>query len=562
MNEDVRDFFKEINESFTIYVVEHRFAIGRGLEYFKSFKGKVNYIDTDTVIKKRLNSILNTINKNIPDTGNLIKSVFNINSPIGIVEAISSLSKIFTTTLNQAAGPDVIDPIILQEGKILPKYLNQIISLHQSSILRPIIIVLLNDNDFDRVKNILSDCPHDTNIKMIRNNGETIIYKVINKGADNIDIFLDSFSHQLFSTCSNTKRDILYNEEWAEKSVIKLFGPTLMQMRSSILFNDKTLIREPLNKLIANLCLMNNDSDDFSLKTLLSFECMARLFRVFCNDGGKDDIEKAHNIAKYLDNDILLAHVYRNSYFLNESYENQQKLLDIACSIFEKNNMKDHAIYSLNNKLVEQYEKDNVAIECFLSLQSDAVHNVPGLVGMSHIYNNTGVIHLVNGYPENSIDFFTKGLDYAYRPDRSLQKISLLCNRMMALNYCNEKINENELRKIMNLIFDNKEIMNLPFIAARYVLNVISLAFNVYEDFALDLIENYNIEQLIQCALNENILGSGQILLHLQILEDEFTNFNITKKIKFPKHTLDVVGKRKDYLVRHGYNPFVFSTWF
>ena len=62
MIEDVRDFFKETDNSFTIYVVEQRFVVGRGLEYFKSFKGTQNYIDSDLIIKKRISKILQTIN--------------------------------------------------------------------------------------------------------------------------------------------------------------------------------------------------------------------------------------------------------------------------------------------------------------------------------------------------------------------------------------------------------------------------------------------------------------------------------------------------------------------
>ena len=65
---------------------------------------------------------------------------------------------------------------------------------------------------FERAKMLLSKCPHNTNIKFIRNSGETEIHRVINCGADNPDEFLDAFSYQCFSTCSNTKRSILYNK--------------------------------------------------------------------------------------------------------------------------------------------------------------------------------------------------------------------------------------------------------------------------------------------------------------------------------------------------------------
>lgn len=41
MMEDIKSFFREDNSHFTIYVVEQKFAIGRGHDYFKSFKGKI-----------------------------------------------------------------------------------------------------------------------------------------------------------------------------------------------------------------------------------------------------------------------------------------------------------------------------------------------------------------------------------------------------------------------------------------------------------------------------------------------------------------------------------------
>lgn len=173
--EDIRDFFKETEDTFTIYVVEQRFVVGRGADYFRSYKGKENYIDTNNLMKKRIIRILQGIHKRIPDSAELIKDCFNIVSPVGLIDIINSLSKIFTIQEHQAAGSDVIDPIIIQEGDILPKYVNQIVALHRTSILRPTIIILLKDNDFDRAKNMLSGCPHNTNIKMIRNSGETNI---------------------------------------------------------------------------------------------------------------------------------------------------------------------------------------------------------------------------------------------------------------------------------------------------------------------------------------------------------------------------------------------------
>lgn len=61
--DDVKKFFLEQQETFTIYVVEQRFVVGRGLEYFKSFRGKPNYIDTNEYAQKRIHTILTWIQK-------------------------------------------------------------------------------------------------------------------------------------------------------------------------------------------------------------------------------------------------------------------------------------------------------------------------------------------------------------------------------------------------------------------------------------------------------------------------------------------------------------------
>ncbi len=459
--EDVRSFFREIDDNFTIYVVEQRFVVGRGSEYFRSYKGKINYIDTDYTMRKRLGDILSRINKYVPDTSSLIKFCFDAESPLGIIDIISSLSKLFSVNEHQAAGPDVIDPIIIQEGKILSKYVNQMIALHKCSILRPAIIILLRDNDFERAKKLLSKCPHNTNIKMIRNSGETEIHRVINCGADNPDEFLDAFSYQCFSTCSNTKRSILYNEAWSENSLVKLYAPSILQIRTNLLFRDKTIVRQDLNDIITAITDKTALSE-IDNNLLRSFECILRLFRVFCNDGGVQDIDVAHTIAKELDNEILLAHVYRNAYFFdNISFEEKLELMDKAYDIFSQNHMEDHAIYCQNNKLVRQFDTQTVSIYDFLALQEEAINNVPGLVGMSHILNNVGTAHLVNGSPEDAIEFYNKGLDYAYRPERRIQKIALLSNRAVAMTYCYDEVSEKELRQILNLIFDNKEVLSV-----------------------------------------------------------------------------------------------------
>ena len=42
------------------------------------------------------------------------------------------------------------------------------------------------DNDFERAKRLLSECPNGINVKMLRNSGEEITYKVIDESGNEV----------------------------------------------------------------------------------------------------------------------------------------------------------------------------------------------------------------------------------------------------------------------------------------------------------------------------------------------------------------------------------------
>ena len=242
MNEktnDVLQFFNENQEGFTVYVVERRFAVERGHEFFKSYNGSEHYIKTESEIRLMLNKILKYVQRSIPNIADLIDATLISKNKLSILELLNALNKLFFTNEHQAAGIDVIDPIIIEEDAISPKYISQIISLHKHSILRPVIIIILKDNNFERAKNILNTCPHGLNVKFIRNSGETEIIKIINTGALDVEGFLDAFSRQCFSTCSQTKRNILINNEWSKNSIINSFAPSILKIRTNLLYDEK-----------------------------------------------------------------------------------------------------------------------------------------------------------------------------------------------------------------------------------------------------------------------------------------------------------------------------------
>lgn len=559
--EDITYLFRENENDFTIYVVEQRFAVGRGLEYFKSFKGKPNYIDTDELAKKRLYKILSWIERNIPSLAELVKIGFTGITPVSIVDIVKALNKLFGSQEHQAAGPEVIDPIIIQEGKVIKKYINQLINLHKNSFLAPTIIILLKDNDFDRAKELLSDCPDKTNIKFIRNNGQTEICKVINTGADDIDGFINSFAMQAFSTCSKTKHNILVNKEWSENSIIKLFAPRLLRYRSNLICDEKEEIKNYLDECIDELEILHTSTtnDDILKKDFL---CIAKLFKVFCNDKGGNDINDAYNLARELDNEILLAYVYKYAYFFaRQSISDEKQKLQKAYEIFEKNKMADNAIYCKNNILVRQFDSGNIHSINFSDMLEEAIYDVPGLAGMPHLYNNTGVAYLMTGNPEKALEMFNHSDEYSQTSDRQVQKYAMLCNKLITKSYYGDNIQYEEISCTIKKIYDGM-VKNgqLPFISSRYIMNLLIIAAKCNKKWAEEILNQNDIVNLINNGLSSNAMGSGQLLLQLGYFDKEF-GFDIKSRCNFPYDVTVVTGRRKDFIEQTGLNPFYFFTW-
>ena len=87
-------------------------------EYFKKYINTSNYITSEKQIKNIFSKAIQTISKNVAPVEKLVNLLSNGFSGISIAEAITSLCQLFTVNEHQLAGPEVIDPIILQEGKL------------------------------------------------------------------------------------------------------------------------------------------------------------------------------------------------------------------------------------------------------------------------------------------------------------------------------------------------------------------------------------------------------------------------------------------------------------
>jgi tetratricopeptide (TPR) repeat protein len=479
-----------------------------------------------------------------------------------IVDIVTSLCKLFAVTEHQAAGPDVIDPIIIQEGKVTNKSLTKLIHLHKDSILRPSIIILLQDNDFERAKKLLSECPDGINVKMIRNNGEETIYKDINCGAEDVDSFITSYSEQCYSTCSNTKREVLLNSNWTDNSVISTFSPLLFRYRANLLFDQKEEVIADLSRIITNISdyEATSTNDDLLLRTL---ECVAKLYRVFCNDHGGQDIVEAEKLARSLENEVLLAQVYKCADLMpNCSRDTKFELYDKSYEIFKRSNMEDHAIYCKNNMLIEQFYSDYISPEQFNDMFVEAINNVPGMVGLTHIFNNVGVAYLYCGQATEAIEIFGRGLVHATSKNRIVQKLALESNRLIAESYSFCIIDENRIRFLMRQIFDGMGIKRLPFLAADYMLNTLSVAYRQNPQLGDELINMFPVKELLSESFKRSVLSASERILQIQYLALKHSSFNtLIQSCNVPKITNMAGGKRKEFILRYGFSPFDFSTW-
>lgn len=563
-NEDViKDYFSEHIESFTIYVVEQKFALNQGREYFKQFSAGVHFINNNNKMKKHLSKVLGWIQKKIPDVAELTNNILTVKiipSPSNIVDVITSLNKLFTITEHQAAGPEVIDPIIIEEINISAKYIAQLVALYKESIIQPAIIIILKDNNFDRAKSLLSNCPHNTNVKFIRNDGKTEIYKIINTGADNLADFIDAYSRQCFSTCSRTNRQILLNSEWESNNIINSLSPYFFKTRTNLLFDEKPEAVTDIDYILNRISMERNTVHGSDNNTLLnSLELMAKLNRVYCKDIGGTDIKDALDLSKELDIELLKAHVYRFAHFIpNITRDTQKELLKEANSIFEKNDVIDHAIYCQNNYLLHSFYTDRVNTREFRELQQQALCEVPGMVGMSIILNNVGVAYLYKKDFEEASIFFKKGLDYS--KERIVQKIGLQNNLLITKACAYERIEEKEIRIMLDTVLANFSKDYLPFIASNYIMNLLIVALEQHYEFGKSIFENSKVRSILCGALHDNTLGSGSLTQQIIKLQSCFPEIDFSI-FPMPRQISQISGVRAEFIMEKNYNPIIFSAW-
>lgn len=555
--EEVREIFNEHQETLTIYIVSFEFFKDNGFDYFKQYIGKENFISSDINLNKHLGNIIKWLAKNCPNLSELVYHLLHRKSNAAIQDIVTIMSQTFTTYNHQAVGPHVIDPIIIQEGAVDEKKIIRMISVYEYSIVQPTIIIILKDNNFERVGKLLSKCPNGIYVKYVKNDMQHEMNRIINVGSENIDEFIDAYTTQCFSTCSHTPRNIILNEALRQNPLIENYTPAMFKIRSQFLYDHKNEEKESLDIIIKDI---KESKENNILKN--SFLCLALLNRVFCMDKGGQDILDALSLAQELNNDVLLAHVYRYADLIpNINREEQKQLLSEAKKIFRDNGMYDHALYSENNELVLELYEDKIDAKKYKDLAIKATSEVHGLVGTSHIQNNAGVAYLLSGNPERAIEFFENGLAFAQREDRIVQRAAIQVNLLLAKSYALEPIDPSLLVLTMQRIFDSLGTTELPYLTSNYVMNILSLSLKHSSSLYNELINNFPVIKLLNTALKSNDMCSGQLILQMKVLAKKYPEFTLLGKIFIPNKLTNVSGKRKQFIEKYNMNPFVFNVW-
>lgn len=549
-NLDVEALIFEEHGEFTISLVTSKFAFENGYKFFKSYQNSPNYIASQSDQKKFLRSVLSYISKRTPQIADLVKFCFKYqNNQANLADVIDPLFKLFSAHEHQAAGPNVIDPIIIREDAVTNHDIAEIVNLHKNSIIRPRIVIILKDNNINRAKDILCFCHHGLRVRIIDNHGLVEISKVINVGAEDVEQFLDIYARQCFDACSKTRANVILNEEWASNSSVRIYGPQFLRFRSNIIYQNKLEILNDLNATIEEL-----DKQDLSYDLNLGLKCLAHLFRVYCNDSGGKDIETALKIANESQNEILVAHTYRYAHFIpNKGKNDQIALLRKAQDIFDRKSMMDHSIYCENNRLLSYFYNEEISLSSFDEMLARAQSNVPGLVGMSTILNNVGVAHLYHSQLTDAIECFEKGL--RHHPDPT-KELGLRANLLTAKARAGQKEDEIAIRNLVEHAVIHFGPGPFAFLGANNLINILKTC---PLEFARDLVSSYPIHQTIVDALSDS-LGSSSLTAQVQANARFLDILGLKLDGVLPSRTGQ--GIRQKFVEVTGYNPAIYNVWF
>lgn len=555
------DIEERLNPSLTnatVNIVTYTFRMKYGKKYFEKFLTTPHYMSSSHKLRNYWNKTINLIRTkqtNIIELVQTLEKSDNIKKSV-VFETLSMLLQIIPAI---AVNIEVLDPIIIEINKDTLKTASKIVNNFKSSPIRPIIILLLDKNTSSTViEEILKKLPIDLKVAIHKDSGETEVITVLNNiGADSVEDFMDSYSSQCFCTCCHTKQSILIRD-MKESNIVSILSTLLIKCHSYLLQDNKKSAQEDIkyiHSLLTHSCI---ESD-----LLKMFTCILSLYNVYATDKGGTSILTAINLSRELNNPLMEAFVDRFAHFIpNTSYKEKSEILLKASEIFNKKNVFDHKIYCINNMLTYSFYSESLDTRKFNDLLGEATSNVPGLAGMSILYNNAGTAELYNRNPDIALIRYKEGLDYARANNRPAQRIGLMGNIIITESLLGIKHDSQYFIRGFNDIINMPNTRNLPFIQANGMMNFLASAiFEKNFEAVKEITTSQNFKEVLIRSLRDNEMGTGSLIEQLNVLLKKSQGHLNFDYLKCPSHHSIISGIRHNYISENGFNPAIGNAW-
>lgn len=555
------DIEERLNPSLTnatVNIVTYTFRMKYGKKYFEKFLTTPHYMSSSHKLRNYWNKTINLIRTkqtNIIELVQTLENSDNIKKSV-VFETLSMLLQIIPAI---AVNIEVLDPIIIEINKDTLKTASKIVNNFKSSPIRPIIILLLDKNTSSAViEEILKKLPIDLKVAIHKDSGETEVITVLNNiGADSVEDFMDSYSSQCFCTCCHTKQSILIRD-MKESNIVSILSTLLIKCHSYLLQDNKKSAQEDI-KYIHSLLTHSYIKSDL----LKMFTCILSLYNVYATDKGGTSILTAINLSRELNNPLMEAFVDRFAHFIpNTSYKEKSEILLKASEIFNKKNVFDHKIYCINNMLTYSFYSESLDTRKFNDLLGEATSNVPGLAGMSILYNNAGTAELYNRNPDIALIRYKEGLDYARANNRPAQRIGLMGNIIITESLLGIKHDSQYFIRGFNDIINMPNTRNLPFIQANGMMNFLASAiFEKNFEAVKEITTSQNFKEVLIRSLRDNEMGTGSLIEQLNVLLKKSQGHLNFDYLKCPSHHSIISGIRHNYISENGFNPAIGNAW-
>lgn len=141
-----------------------------------------------------------------------------------------------------------------------------------------------------------------------------------------------------------------------------------------------------------------------------------------------------------------------------------------------------------------------------------------------------------------------------------VQKIGLQSNMLITKACAYEKIEDKEIRIVLDAVLANFSKEYLPFIAANYIMNLLAIALQQHYELGKMILQNAKAQSILSSALVDNTLGSGSLTQQIIKIQSFFPEIDFSI-FPMPHHVSPISGVRAEFILERGYNSAIFNAW-